>query len=702
MEFRETLLAAQRNQQQKSSENSYYKAKFDPPKKEQRQKDRLSANIQKFLAKKEEEEKRKKLEAQRKREELTSMRDPKALRKIQKTLKVIKSANKSVIQDAVDHDNTAVTLAGADQPDQDDYGYESQEAAAFYQKMMQKYSKIPDEPKFPDSKKVVKRDINGTIERVKHALQHEDDPVPHKRKRRSDAGGDRDRDGSPPSKYEPEKEKKKDEKPEKPKIRKPMPPPMDFNQLLKLAEQKKSEPIVVGDKKPKVESSSEPERLMTKRQRREYEEEMARRQRRLERLEAEKSGKKIPKDDRPVEKERKPEPTGFGRIPKIGEKPNGRHDSPKLHDRDRERDKYDRERSDKYDRERNDKPRDKERVREVEKEREKERADRERLERLKAERDKLDREIDRERLERLKAERDRIDREMERLAREKSDKPRPKLDSKLSDKSKPPVDRSKMSSKEPMRQDLKKPIDLKSQNTYRIDNERKLSKTDGKVVNGHSSQGKPVPKLPQKAPLGKKLDGSPKLNGYSKPENGKRPPENGKRPPENGKRPPENGKRPPEKVLGKRPDDRKPSAQPSSSKPVTNSFDFDKHVGAFKNKARQFPPGDVKRKQQQAKARQRLESDEEYDSEMDDFIDDGDEELDVSSHIKEIFGYDKSKYRYIDDDDDPNMESNFVQVQREEYISKKHGIMEDLEDMRLEAMMKSKKGKKKRRISDDD
>ncbi|KAJ2950457.1 hypothetical protein O0L34_g8700 [Tuta absoluta] len=680
MEFRETLLAAQRNQQQKSSESSYYKAKFDPPKKEQRQKDRLSANIQKFLAKKDEEEKRKKLEAQRKREELTSMRDPKALRKIQKTLKVIKSANKSVIQDAVDHDNTAVTLAGADQPDQDDYGYESQEAAAFYQKMMQKYSKIPDEPKFPDTKKVVKRDINGTIERVKHALQHEDDPVPHKRKRRSDAGGDRD--GSPPSKYEPEKEKKKDDKPDKPKIRKPMPPPMDFNQLLKLAEQKKSEPIVVADKKPKLESSSAPERLMTKRQRREYEEEMARRQRRQERIDAEKSGKKIPKDDRPVEKERKPESTGFGRIPKIGEKPNGRHDSPKLPDKDRERDKYDRERSDrdKYDRERNDKHRDKERVREVHKEREKERADRERLERLKAERDKLDREIDRERLERLKAERDRIDREMERLAREKSDKPRPKLDGKPSDKYKPPVDRSKLSSKEPMRQDLKKPIDLKSQNTYRIDNDRKFNK-DGKVVNGHSSQGKPVPKLPQKAPLGKKLDGSPKLNGYSKPENGKRPPE---------------------KVPGKRPDDRKPSAQPGSSKPVTNSFDFDRHVGAFKNKARQFPPGDVKRKQQAAKARQRVESDEEYDSEMDDFIDDGDDELDVSSHIKEIFGYDKSKYRYMDDDDDPNMESNFVQVQREEYISKKHGIMEDLEDMRLEAMMKSKKGKKKRRISDDE
>ena len=33
-----------------------------------------------------------------------------------------------------------------------------------------------------------------------------------------------------------------------------------------------------------------------------------------------------------------------------------------------------------------------------------------------------------------------------------------------------------------------------------------------------------------------------------------------------------------------------------------------------------------------------------YDSEMDDFIDDGDAEGDYSSEIKKIFGYDKSRY----------------------------------------------------------
>lgn len=66
---------------------------------------------------------------------------------------------------------------------------------------------------------------------------------------------------------------------------------MDFNQLLKLAEQKKSEPIDIGKRKEVV-AEMEPgaERPMTKKQKREYEEEMARRQRRQERLDAEKGG----------------------------------------------------------------------------------------------------------------------------------------------------------------------------------------------------------------------------------------------------------------------------------------------------------------------------------------------------------------------------------------------------------------------------
>lgn len=685
MEFRETLLAAQRNQQQKSSDNLYYKARFDPPKKEQKQRDRLSANIQKFLAKKDEEERQKKLEADRKRQELLAMRDPKALRKIQKTLKVIKSANKSVIEDAVDRDNTAITRDGPDQPDQDDYGYESQEAAALYQKMMQKYSKIPDEPKFPVSNSTVKKDLNGTRERVKHALQHEDDPVPHKRRRKGEVG---ERESSPPTKYEPEK-KKEDSKPEKPKIRKQAPPPIDFNQLLKLAEQKKSEPIEVAAKKQSIEQ--ETDRLMTKKQKKEYEEELARRQRRQERLEAEKAAsRKGPREEKPNERK---SDAGFGRIPKLGDK--GRNESPKVdRDRQEEKERIERDRVEKQQREK----------------------DRIRMEKEKNERERLDR----ERLDKLKAERDRIDREMDRLNRDRDrlDKTRLKLESSKSmEKSSKPVekvvDRSKLFSKDQSgRQDVNKNIDLKSQNTYRIDKntiEKKstvpIKSNNGKYLNEHSSQGKPMTKQNREPIKNEARDkvtsvkekissnGSTKLNG--KLDNGKRLPETSKGMPV------------------KRPDDRSTQSKPQAgtSKPkFASTFDFDKHVSSLKKNGhvdggRQFPPGDVKRKMHpddiRRKQKQRVvHSDSEYDSEMDDFIDDGEENMDYSRHIKEIFGYDKSKYRDIDDDDDPTMESSFARQQREEYISKKIGIMEDLEDMKLEAMEKKKK-KKLRRISDD-
>lgn len=42
--------------------------------------------------------------------------------------------------------------------------------------------------------------------------------------------------------------------------------------------------------------------------------------------------------------------------------------------------------------------------------------------------------------------------------------------------------------------------------------------------------------------------------------------------------------------------------------------------------------------------KRKYEDEEEYDSEMDDFIDDeGEEQEEISRHIKEIFGYDRSR-----------------------------------------------------------
>lgn len=59
-----------------------------------------------------------------------------------------------------------------------------------------------------------------------------------------------------------------------------------------------------------------------------------------------------------------------------------------------------------------------------------------------------------------------------------------------------------------------------------------------------------------------------------------------------------------------------------------------------------------------------------------------------------------SRFRDEESDDD-NMESDYRTVMREEFISKKIGIMEDLEDMRMEAEENRRKEmmrKKKRKV----
>lgn len=177
-------------------QSNFYKTKFEPPKKENKSKT-LSSNIRKFLAKKEEEERQKSREARQKRDKLLAMRDTKATNKIKKMLKVIKSANKSVLDEAVDNVNTAVTMHGPDQPDEDDYGYVSQEASAFYSKMMERYKSVPDEEKFPTGKKKISHDLSGTKDRVRAAImrQQEEESMPHKRKRKSHTNSHEDDDG---------------------------------------------------------------------------------------------------------------------------------------------------------------------------------------------------------------------------------------------------------------------------------------------------------------------------------------------------------------------------------------------------------------------------------------------------------------------------------------------------------------------------
>jgi len=120
-------------------------------------------------------------------------------------------------------------------------------------------------------------------------------------------------------------------------------------------------------------------------------------------------------------------------------------------------------------------------------------------------------------------------------------------------------------------------------------------------------------------------------------------------------------------------------------------------------------PGEVQPKKSRARSpsplrkckpgTNRIESDDEddYDSEMDDFIDDSDAKIDVSAEISKLFGYDRRKYR-DDDFDDRQMENNrFSDIMKEEARSARIGRMEDLEDMRREEEENKKKEMMKKR-----
>ncbi|XP_037086997.1 protein SPT2 homolog [Pollicipes pollicipes] len=83
---------------------------------------------------------------------------------------------------------------------------------------------------------------------------------------------------------------------------------------------------------------------------------------------------------------------------------------------------------------------------------------------------------------------------------------------------------------------------------------------------------------------------------------------------------------------------------------------------------------------------------------MDDFIDDGplEEENDYSSAIKQIFGYDKNKYRDVDEDVS-DMEADFGTMMNEEALSARLAQEEDDREYRKELEHKRRKMAMKKR-----
>lgn len=272
----------------------YYSTKFEPPKKESKEK-KLSQNIRKFLAQREAEERRKEQDAKRKYNELMAQRTERDKNKIKKMLKVTKSANRSVLEDAVNNTNTALTLEGPEQPDEDDYGYVSHEASSIYKNLMDKYKTIPEEKKFSDSsgRNGSKTDLSSTKDRVRAAIMREREDERSGRRRATPGSTPSSTSGSTPSSshssehrhrsrknlYDPQSEqeeeqrrrREEEEQKRKARLKKAPPPMLDFKDLLKLAEQKQHEPLEI-EVPTKV---KEPERLLTSKEKREIEEKRA-------------------------------------------------------------------------------------------------------------------------------------------------------------------------------------------------------------------------------------------------------------------------------------------------------------------------------------------------------------------------------------------------------------------------------------------
>ncbi|KAK9876605.1 hypothetical protein WA026_013982 [Henosepilachna vigintioctopunctata] len=536
----------------------------------------------------EQEEKQKRLEALKKKEDLLALRskDKKAVKRVGAMLKRTKSANQSVIQDAVDSYNTAITLAGLAQPDEDDYGYVSQEASAFYNKMMEKYNKMPeDSPKISTEKRKVSTNLNNTKDRVKSALEREKEEalIPHKRKRKLENLDDDSGLGSD-EKHEKieEKHESKKLKVEKPKPKGP--PPMSFSDLMKLAEKKQFEPIII-EKKHKEEGNP-----LTEKQKKELE--------RVREWKERKNDKnKLPATDKRKSADRNT--IGENVKDKINKSSSTNISADVLTETKKKVSSSSKTENSSDKHELIYKP-------------------------------KIDWGPKHPAAGRM------MNSNNSSLIEKNS-----KLSHGSSSSKPESTERSSVDSKKPPTGDMRKPFS----NTVAKPNpndilrpKASLSKDRLKVSNATNYKQKEIAKVSQERPLDR-----------IKPR----------------EFPPRDMMRP-----------------------------------------KQFPPADMRKpmsrpnKMKVIKGRILDDDDEEEDSEMDDFIDDGpEEEEDYSKHIKEIFGYDKSKYTNFDDEDDLQMVSSYAQQMKEEVISRKIGLMEDLEDMKLEEEHKRKKALMKKKLS---
>uniref|UniRef100_A0A182XEP0 Protein SPT2 homolog n=1 Tax=Anopheles quadriannulatus TaxID=34691 RepID=A0A182XEP0_ANOQN len=678
MDFRELINVAKQNalEQQNGTKTNRtgYSAKYSPPKKVTKEKKDLSENIKRFLAKREEEERQKALEKHQKAQELMARRGGKGKKKIEKMLKVIKSANKSVLEDAADAAESALGTESLE----DDYGYTSAVASQFFNKLVDKYKNAPDESLFTEAKKrsMSSEELARARARVKDAImkEQEEQSAPRTRKprtartevedTRSGVGEARVVPGASVGgrREEPVVAKPAEEKP-RPVRRANVPPPPDFTTLLKLAEAKQHEAVKI--EVPAEGRKREPERPMTSKEKQEYEEQQAF-------LAMKRLRDKVKQDSNLSDKEKQAklarldELRAAGKLPNIPPLPVGKgggRGGPA--------------------------------------------AAKPAVPAARAPGFKIPK-------------------------RNEAGEPTKPGDKGLAGP--PPAATGEPKAK-------------LSSSTKTTSSTSGL--TNGKVASSGVPRASPAtPAAPAArtsktgAPSTASAAPTPKASAPALAVNGKSSAAHSKpssmsstalkskptsttaaaataasaRP-----RSSSAGSKSSASATPRQPSPAASSASGAAARPAAQQQQQAKRPPEPVAKTRQFPPPDVRRgppvvKRPGAgpptmvggrphpgagggpgKKRRIIDSDSEYDSEMDDFIDDGDCEEDYSSAIKEIFGYDKSRYRHeAYDDEDDNMESSYAQQMREEYISKKIGLMEDLEDMRMEEEEKRRKTVKKK------
>ncbi|XP_017752731.1 PREDICTED: protein SPT2 homolog isoform X2 [Eufriesea mexicana] len=467
------------------------------------------------------------------------------------------------------------------QPDEDDYGYVSQEASALYNQLMSKYNNTTSQKTtFNECRKKTIKDIASTKDRVKQALKQQEveEALGHRRKRKLSV---KEVETEPEEKVEKDVKDDKKEKEEKSKAkRKPMPPPIDFTELLKIAEKKQHEPIII-EVKPKNE---EPERLLTKKQMKEYAKEKEWRERKEQRNKLGNASSKGNEGN--VVTVNKPSKAPDNRnnssnkIPKIAEKVTS---SPVIPNK-------------------------------------------------------------------IPSKVTNLQSSTWKKGMEKSNISKPSANkcnvSKTSERDILLEERKKLETERKKLEEMRQAIEEEKKKL-------RLSKTQNEEVkNTKPEKCLPKIKVPEKQELSKNVNKEPAVPKITKP----RVPLN-------------------DEVKQFPPADLKPI----KPKQIPQKKTLVNHKRLIKNEAA---------------------DDEEYDSELEDFIDDEVEEHseDYSRYISEIFGYDKNKYKFVDNEDDVAMESSFAQQLKEEYVSTKIGIMEDLEDMRIEALEKKRKARLKGKL----